>query len=103
MKTPFSFSHHQSLNDFFGAYLHQDYDVEYPSAEAALDDFRKKAAPEKFAAFKIQFNAFMAAAERVPFADVQAWWIDTMGSGWMPTDKSKLLALKQRLNKADTK
>ena len=103
MKTSFAFHEHKQLSAFFGAYLHQDFDLDYATPEAAFDDFKKHAPPEQFAAFGTEFKAFMTAVEHAPFADVQNWWVHKMGSGWMPSDKNKLLALQKRLDLADTK
>jgi hypothetical protein len=103
MKNSFAFHDHKQLSAFFGAYLHQDFDLDYATPEAALDDFKKHSTQEQFAAFATEFQAFMAAVEHASFAEVQSWWVHKMGSGWMPSDKNTLLALQKHVVLADTK
>jgi hypothetical protein len=88
------------LSAFLRTYLHEDFQLEYGSAENAADNFRDSAGPEKTAAVAHELAEFLSAAEAVPFKQAQTWWTRELGSAWLPSDTNQIRALHRRLSKA---
>jgi len=86
---PFDPADYPALQEFFPAYLHQDFAEEYGSAMDALKGFLGDASGDQILQVKEEWSAFRRALRNQPWAEVQTA-ITGLGSAWLPENESQL-------------
>ncbi len=87
-----------TLNEFFAAYLHQDFVDEYGSAAGAAKQYLKDATPEECASLRGDWKRFRAKFSGRPISEVQAA-VRKLGAAWLPSSNSALADVDAALKK----
>ena len=88
-RTAFEFP---ELERVFSGYLHEDFAVEYGSAEAALRAFREDASPAEWRRFQREAKRLVKLAGDRDF-DYISQVIQQLGSRWVPPSHLELIAV----------
>lgn len=80
------------LSRVFSGYLHEDFAVEYGTAEAALRAFRKDASPAEWRRFQRELTQLVKLADDRDFDHV-CRVLQQLGSRWVPPSRTALIAV----------
>jgi hypothetical protein len=83
------------LSRMFASYLHEDFEIEYGSPDAALLAFHQDASPAEWRRFQREARQLLRRAENGDFNEVSDL-IHRLGSRWTPPSRDALLALLTR-------
>jgi CdiI immunity protein len=97
---PFDPADFPALREFFPAYLHQDFAVEYGSAVGAVRSFLADASGDEILQVKEEWKMFRAAFWRCTFEEIRAA-LDKLGSAWSPENERELQRVDEILSHAE--
>ena len=97
---PFDPADYPALREFFPAYFHQDFTLEYGSPVAAVRSFLADASGDEILQVKEEWKAFRGNFRGQPFAQVQSA-IVALGSAWQPQNPGQLEQLDEILSHAE--
>ena len=80
------------LQRVFSGYLHEDFAVEYGSAEAALRAFREDASPAEWRRFEREAKRLVKLVDDRNFDHV-CRLLERLGSRWVPPSRTALIAV----------
>ncbi len=98
----FSAEEFPALQDFLGAYFHEDFVDEYGSADAATKQFCEDAAPEEVAQTNAEWQRLLAHLKGQPLAEWQAA-LRKLGAAWQVTSQTDLIRVGELLAKHTAK
>jgi hypothetical protein len=98
---PFNPADYPALQDFFPAYLHEDFVEEYGSAMDAVKGFLADASGDEILQVKEEWKAFRVAFRGRPFPEIQAA-IGKLGSAWRPAEEAELKDCDEIFSRAET-
>ena len=78
-----------ALAQFLSGYLHEDFVLDYKTADGARDAFLKDASVRERAAVVKELEQFMAASEAASWADARTSF-SAIGGAWMPKSRVAL-------------
>ena len=78
-----------ALNDFFSAYLHEDFADEYGSVGEAAKAFLEVANPEEVKRLRAEWKNLRQSLDHRPIEEVQAA-VRRLGAAWQPNSASDL-------------
>ena len=87
-----------ALQDFLGAYFHEDFMDEYGSPEAATKQFCEDAAPEEVKQTLQEWRALYATLKGQPIAEWQAA-LRKLGGAWQVTSVAEIVRVGELLAK----
>jgi hypothetical protein len=87
-----------ALQDFLGAYFHEDFVDEYGSADAATKQFCEDAAPEEVAQTNAEWHRLLAHLKGRPLAEWQEA-LRKLGAAWQVASESELVRVGELLAK----
>jgi hypothetical protein len=88
-----------ALQDFFPAYLHEDFGDEYGSAAGAVNAFVGEASGDEILQVKEEWQLLRNAFRGVPLGEFQNA-LRKLGSGWSPVDERELETVEEILSSA---
>jgi CdiI immunity protein len=94
----FSAEEFPALQDFLGAYFHEDFVDEYGSAEAATKQFCKDAAAEEVAQTRTEWHRLLAHLKGQPLAEWQSA-LRKLGAAWQVASAEDLMRVGDLLAK----
>ena len=97
---PFDATNFPALQEFFPAYLHEDFAEEYGSAQEALKSFLADANGDEILAVKDEWQALSNSLQGRSLAEVQAV-LEKLGSVWQPQSEAEWKALGEILSRAE--
>jgi CdiI immunity protein len=100
-RTTFDRGDYPALQEFFPAYLHQDFAEEYGSAIRAVKAFLDDASGDEILQVKEEWKMFRSAVRGLPFEQVQKA-LGELGSAWRPEKEQELEELDKTLSRAET-
>jgi CdiI immunity protein len=98
---PFDPADYPALQDFFPAYLHQDFSDEYGSAAEAVKGFLADASGDEILQVKDEWKALRGALRGRSMQEMQQV-VGRLGSAWIPQHETELKELDEILTHAAT-
>ena len=83
-----------ALSVFLRGYLHQDFRAEYATPEAALAAYCREASRDEVGALAREWERFHDLTAKLPFAETQTFFCDSLGSAWQPQNRADLDAFR---------
>jgi hypothetical protein len=100
-KKAFEPADYPALQEFFPAYLHQDFGEEYESAAAAVKGFLADASGDEILQAKEEWKILRDALRDRPLHEIQAA-MEKLGSAWLPENEEQLCELDEIFSHAET-
>jgi hypothetical protein len=97
---PFDPADYPALQEFFPAYLHQDFAEEYDSAAEAVKGFLEDASGDEILKVKEEWAAFRDLTRGRTLEETEAA-LGKMGSAWRPLDERELKEFDEILSHAE--
>jgi hypothetical protein len=94
----FSAEEFPALQDFLGAYFHEDFVDEYGSAEAATRQFCEDATPEEVAQTRTEWHRLLSQLKGQPLAEWQSA-LRKLGAAWQVASEADLIRVGELLAK----
>ncbi len=88
------------LNQFFRAYLHQDFPEEYGSVAGALRQYRKDAGEADFRTFAAEWSEFVSEVRDFPSDEVRRVLLEDFGASWTLTSRHELDVFTEAMKKS---
>jgi CdiI immunity protein len=96
--TAFTAEEFPALQDFLGAYFHEDFVDEYGSADAAAKQFCEDATPDEVAQTNAEWHRLLAHLKGQPLAEWQAA-LRKLGAAWQVASEAELVRVGELLAK----
>jgi len=100
-KKSFEPEDYPALQEFFPAYLHQDFGEEYGTATEAVKGFLSDASGDEILQVKEEWKTLRHALRDSSLRDIQQA-LEKLGSAWQPESERQLQELDEILRHAET-